>query len=97
MDNITKNALIERLEETKKLESQLDNLRRQERRVKRLLDSGCAFEISLETELDGTTIFHASVSGSASLQSSDLREVLKVLLCAVSRKFYALKDEYDRL
>ncbi len=96
MDHIIRDILISRLEVAKTLESKIDFLQSREYVIKKLLESREVFEISIETN-SRKDLFRANTSESDSFQPSDLKEVLEVLLCAVSKRLLGIKNQYRQL
>ena len=97
MDSITKDELSTRLEAAKMLESKIDDLQRQEREIEKLLKSGHVFEISLKREAYKSIIFCASSSGLDPFMPMDFKNILEILLCAVSKRLHTLKVQYSQL
>lgn len=97
MNKVTERELVIRLETARALATKISNLQDAKNKLTKIIASGYAVDITIESTASHPVKLQASTSGLTPFEPTELKAVLALSLSTVERKLTELKRKYEKL
>jgi molybdopterin-biosynthesis enzyme MoeA-like protein len=97
MNRVTEQELKDRLETARALATKINALHDSKRKLKEIIASEYAVDISITTTVSHPVKLQASTSSLTPFEPAELKAMLELALSVTERKLAELKQEYEEL